>query len=101
MSQKEKACFGFYLGGVVCGQCIAAKRCKAILVSDGFDLAAALVEQLSNELPDVAEFRDSDRVSDLVEQLLKPPAKGAKADPEREELLDLLEKNGIDEEIPF
>lgn len=87
----EKPCFGFYAGDVVCNGCGAQKRCKAILVTNGFDLLAAVVEQMSLDLPKTAKFRDSDRMSDLVDQLFKPPTTD---DPgiskEERELLSLL-----------
>lgn len=87
---KKIDCFGFYVGGPVCGSCAAQKRCRAILVSDGFDLAGSLVEELLEAVPEGTRFAETNRVSEMVQQLLKPPTEGA-LDPETAELLDMLE----------
>lgn len=84
----EPACFGFY-GGThlsTCSSCTAVKRCKAILISDGFDVLGAIVDQMLLELPEGTTFRDTDRVSERVKQLFDPPAPLSK---DEEELLNL------------
>jgi hypothetical protein len=68
----DQPCFGFYSGGPVCATCTATKRCKAIVVSNGFDIVADALGQMLATLPD-QNYRDTDRVSELVDQLLDPP----------------------------
>lgn len=89
MSKKNGTCFGFFGGSskLACERCVAARRCKAILVSDGFDLVAELLEQLVAELPANAVFVDSDRAAVLVDQLLKPTES---LPPEVEDLVGLV-----------
>lgn len=69
---NEERCFPFYSGGPTCQNCVVSKRCKAILVSDGFDMIAAFLEEMLTDLPNT-EYKDTDRVSELATQLLKPP----------------------------
>lgn len=68
----EIACFGMYLGGPVCEKCTANRRCKALLVSNGFDLVSSMIGQLETTTPDRVVFKDTDRVTELVDQLLHP-----------------------------
>lgn len=65
-------CFTFYSGGTSCTTCPAMKRCKAVMVSHGFDIVGNFVNHLVANLPPDAVFIDSDRIPDLVEQLLVP-----------------------------
>lgn len=75
MSQaKEINCFGLYGGSEsVCGRCAAARRCKAILISDGFTIGAAVLKKLEAELPASNNYRDSDRASEIYRQMIEPP----------------------------
>ena len=68
-------CFPFYSGGDSCRICTSSKRCKAVLATHGFDIVARGIALLTAELPEGA-YRPSDRVSELVTQLLEPPTTG-------------------------
>lgn len=85
---SDPNCFGFYGGNhlTTCSSCTAVKRCKAILISDGFDVLGDIVNQLTLELPAGTTFRDTDRVSEMLKQLQNPPAPLTK---EEAELLNL------------
>ena len=97
MSKETKDCFGFYMGNPVCNQCSARQRCKAVLISNGFDIVAAMVDELVLELPEDGAYYDTDRVPALVEQLLFPPVDTHQDEIDAEdELLNLLEKNELD-----
>jgi len=93
-NDPRKNCFGFYVGGPTCNVCTASKRCKAILISHGFTIMGELTEALLGDLPDQAEFRDTDRVAELVNQLLQPPVSMEDDDVE---LVTLLQEKGITE----
>jgi len=50
-------CFGFYGGettnvaeGIICSSCTHKRRCKALLITDGFDVVAGVIETLLEEL---------------------------------------------------
>lgn len=51
-----RSCFGFFVGDAPCLRCSAAPNCKAILVSHGFDVAAGLLEEVIETLPEDAVF---------------------------------------------
>lgn len=68
---REVDCFGFYTGGGICASCSASKRCKAILVSDGFTIVSEFVDHVVGTLPE-GGYKDTDRVTELVDQLLSP-----------------------------
>lgn len=72
--ESDINCFGFFAGKSVpaCMNCVAAKRCKAMLVTHGFDLLADLLDNLSAELPNIT-YRETDRVSEIVQQIFNPP----------------------------
>lgn len=76
---EEAACFGFYNESSECLQCIARKRCKAIMISDGMDMIAEglLEELLDTECIEGARFMPSMKASDLVDQLLHPEVRQA------------------------
>lgn len=92
---REGTCFGMYAGTArrECASCVAARRCKAVLVSDGFDVLAELLDSLFAELPAV-KYRDTVRVVELVDQLLKPPA--TESLKEEEELLGVIGQVELD-----
>lgn len=93
----DKPCFGFYMGNPVCNQCRARNRCKAVLITDGFEMVAATVESLMTYLPEEGQYRDTDRVPQLVDQILEPPMDTHQDEIDAEdELLNLLEKNELD-----
>jgi len=92
----DKDCFGFYMGNPVCNQCSARQRCKAVLISNGFDIIAASVDAMVLQLPDDAAYFDSDRVPSLVDQLMFPPADTHQDEIDDEDnLLGLLEKEEL------
>lgn len=64
-------CFGFYNDSVTCNTCVASKRCRAIMVSDGAGLVEALLDEIVANDPGVMFF-DTDRPSEMVSQLLNP-----------------------------
>jgi len=104
VSKIEKDCFGFYMGNPVCNQCSARQRCKAVLISNGFDIVAATVDQMVLELPDNAAYYDTDRVPSLVDQLMWPPADTHQDEiDDEDELLNLLEKEELskDDAVEF
>jgi len=70
-------CFGYYGGdsSVACSDCTARKRCKAILLSDGFDVVADSIEELMAALPDTNDYNDSDRIPALVVELIRTSEK--------------------------
>lgn len=69
MTQKE--CFGFFNDSVSCNNCPAVKRCRAILVSDGFDVLAGLLSEIVEaEAESGIPFFPKEKVSDNVDQLL-------------------------------
>lgn len=82
MSLTEPNCFGFFGGSRHgnCSQCLANKRCKAILVTHGFDMMSTFIETLLGDLDDTDLFLDSNRVSDLATQLKEPPKFGQNQD---------------------
>jgi len=74
MSNSAVSCFGFFGGGnsVACTQCAASKRCKAILVTHGFDILDATVDVFFAKLPPTFKANDTDRLSELVKTLVEP-----------------------------
>jgi len=95
----ERDCFGFYMGNPVCNQCSARQRCKAVLISNGFDIVAAAVDKMVLELPDKAAYFDTDRIPALVDQLMWPPADTHQDEiDDEDQLLSLLEKEEISKE---
>lgn len=95
---RAGTCFGFFAGSqkISCQSCVAARRCKAILVSDGFDVMGALVEQLIAELPDDVVFIDSEQVSAWVDQLLHPVTEISKEEAELLGLVNQVPPEGLD-----
>lgn len=90
MGVADPNCFGFFGGArnTSCDGCFAIKRCKAVLVSHGFDILGATVDHLVSQLPDNADYRDTDRVSEIVSQLREPPPPLAQ---EEQDILGLLD----------
>jgi len=94
---KDRDCFGFYMGNPICNQCSARQRCKAVLISNGFDIVAAMVDALVLELPEDGAYYDTDRIPSLVDQLFFPPVDTHQDEIDAEdELLNLLEKDELD-----
>lgn len=91
LNYADLDCFSFYIGGASCERCVANKRCKAILATNGIDIVASVVNHLLTELPP-ARFRDTDRVPELVDQLLEPPSPLTL---EEAELLKLANQSGV------
>lgn len=65
-------CFGFYTSSSICSQCVAQKRCKAILVSHGLDILGDSIESMLLDFPDNATFTKTDRITVMMDELLKP-----------------------------
>lgn len=85
-AEQEPSCFGMYLSTYTCTTCILQKKCKALLVSDGFDIVAAMVEQLIEQLPENMSYTDTDRASELMMQVMTPNIKKNSSD----DVMDLL-----------
>ncbi len=49
---NERTCFGFFTGERACQTCKVTRKCKAILLSDGFSLAESVLEGLIASLPE-------------------------------------------------
>lgn len=84
-------CFGFYQDAPVCQGCVPWKRCKAVLVSNGWSIAAAALETMVAELPDHNQYTDSDRIPVILNMVLSPKP----VVEEKDDLLDLLQSKGI------
>lgn len=95
MAQKV-GCFGFFVGDETCRKCAAAKQCKAIEVTTGFDVASAVLDELVATLPEDATFlvdREAMASSDpeevrgafkqIYQQLVKPETKPKKRAPRK------------------
>lgn len=55
------SCFGTYSHHFQCDEnCSLLRQCKAFLVSDGFDIAASVVETLEQNIAKGVEFPDAD-----------------------------------------
>lgn len=99
MNISEKDCFGFYMGNPVCNRCPPRQRCKAILISNGFDIVGGAVELMIQELPDGKAYYETDRIPTMVDQLMYPPVDAHQDEIDAEnELLDLLERDEISKE---
>lgn len=75
-ARMKPSCFPFFSKDRACESCQAKTRCKAILISHGFDVLGSLVDAMLNEIPDDAEFEDTDKISTLVQMLINPPRPG-------------------------
>jgi len=91
MTTKE-SCFGFFGGEslAACKNCTAQRRCKAVLVSDGFTILGDSIDQMVAELPD-APYPDAVRSSEQLQVLLNPNL--GKLDANQASLLGLLVGN--------
>jgi len=71
---QELDCLIFYLGGehTPCATCVASKRCKALLSTNGFDIVGDLIDHLTTELPP-GMYEDTDIANRIVDQILEPP----------------------------
>ena len=87
-------CFGYYSQQPTCGRCPVSKRCKAVLITHGFDIVAALLEQMMDDMPD-QRYWGGKSTTATMDQLIAPPND---VDERREELDDLL--NLVDESDP-
>ena len=83
-------CFGFFGGPshLACQNCTAINRCKAILISNGFDIIGDLVSHMAFSLPENVEYRNTNQISEIVKQLRNPPSP---IDDKTAELLKLAE----------
>lgn len=80
-------CFGQYNESAMCNLCKASRRCHSVTMSEGLDILGAMVEQLVETLPAGKRYRDTDRVSEVVDQVVKPPLP---VDEAEDEILVLL-----------
>jgi hypothetical protein len=86
---STKECFGFFNDSVACQNCPAIKRCRAILVSDGFDILGSFLDEvLEEEMESEVPFFPKDKISDNIDQLLN-----------REHRLALANDAGVLEEL--
>lgn len=96
-------CFTYYGATSVCNACVAAKRCKAMLISHGFDIIGAILEEMTRDLPEDVSYNDSDRMSEICTQLLIPPVKAPILEDDLELILALeLDKpRGLQDLVKF
>lgn len=75
MTREDPSCFGFFGGQNhgVCQRCGVAAKCRAVLLTHGFDIVGNAIELMMAELPD-APFADHDRIPRLTDELIHPPA---------------------------
>lgn len=76
---EREHCFGFFRNEPACETCPARTRCRAALVTTGFDLLGGLIEQLLDTLPE-GDYSDSDRQEDILRQVLFGPDNPLDAD---------------------
>ena len=80
----QNKCFGFYTGEWICKQdgCKAVAQCKALVNSDGLDVAADTVDHLLDDMSQsMATVPSTDSVKAMVAFMLNPES--AKAALER------------------
>lgn len=88
-------CFGFYGGQRgICVRCALQKKCKALLVSHGFDILNAALQSKLENLPD-GSYNDTDRISEVTLQIMEGP-KNIELNVDEEELSSLLGTNKKD-----
>lgn len=89
LTDDRPRCFGFFFGDghQSCSSCLAARRCKALLISDVFDIVAEITEGLVEDLP-VGAYKDTRRPAELVKVLIDPKKSGLTD--EEAQLLGLL-----------
>lgn len=87
---KAAICFGTYRQSATCNTCGLRSRCKAVEATDGLDLVAALISHLEETLPE-GTYTDTDRVTELVDQLLHPH--GVELSETEKELLQILSQD--------
>lgn len=70
---SEGSCFGYYTGEFKCkeGGCRLASPCKALVNTDGLDVASDVIDSLVEDLP-VQDYCPTDSVRALLKQLLDP-----------------------------
>lgn len=71
MMVKEGNCFGFYGQEIICDSCPVMKRCKAVLMTDGFGILDGVISELLESLPEGKRMVDTDRVSEMLTQLIE------------------------------
>lgn len=84
-------CFGFFAGdrNSVCARCRISKRCKSVLITDGFDVLGQLANTLANSLPEGRVYTESDQLRVMVDQLVNPKIDLSESE---RELLNLMGK---------
>lgn len=68
----KKSCFMLFAGGGTCRGCVVSKRCKALSVTTGYELINQAINVLLDDLPQKGLYKDVDRVSEMVDQILNP-----------------------------
>ena len=63
-------CFAFFSGEPTCMACKEMRRCKTVLMSDGFNLVADALDSLVAELDPDAEFTDTIETDGIIKQLM-------------------------------
>jgi hypothetical protein len=96
MDDDVRSCFGFFAAERPCDVCPLRTRCKAVVVTHGMDIVAGVIETMLAELPD-QKYRDTDRLPELIEQLINPP-NAAKVGLTKEES-DLLNALGVSKRV--
>lgn len=66
----DETCFGFYVGNETCKRCGLEKKCKALLVSNGFDIMADVLDSLMGKFGEAVTFKETERLPELVDYLL-------------------------------
>lgn len=86
-----ETCFGFFGGEGECRACPVAKKCKSLLVSDGFDLAAAVLEELIRTLPEDGTYVLTPEIEAFLED---PASRGEDVKRGLEQLFSMLVSGG-------
>lgn len=63
MAANKRTCFGFFSGEDNCQRCAAARKCKAVLVTHGFDVAEGVLEEVLATLPEGSYTIDVDEIN--------------------------------------
>lgn len=71
---SEKSCFGFHkTSSILCERCSVTRRCLAVYQTHGAAALSSVIESALIAMENQPVIvRDSDKVSDLVDQLLNP-----------------------------
>lgn len=93
--EQKRTCLGFFTGDRSCQTCKVTRKCKALLLSDGFPLAESLLEGLVAGLSPEATFRrveeDPDDPKGAVQGILEQIFAGGAVppDPNKTPVIDI------------